>query len=222
LDRDDWPPFRQEFGVANRGFYVPLKEKTLAWPVWPDYLTNRIFVDDETSHWFNRIFDHVVYLYGSSCANDVGLAMTLAHELQHFIQHNNVRTLWAVNTLIPGLPKSVINDLELKWSDIPIEWEARIVSKRTAEDLYGKESVGQYIDGRISSAISEDDVADWRFVRELTTSTPFNLKTETQAIFRRLRNHKTEFEKLLQEMKDEHDPDFEDINLFTVLEGVPW
>ena len=70
------------------------------------------------------IFDELIYLHGSTCASEVGLTMTFAHELQHFVQHGNMLTLWAANTLIPQLPKSVINALGLRWCDIPHECEA--------------------------------------------------------------------------------------------------
>ena len=102
LDDDDPPTLRGERGAANRGLYGPIHDNT---PMadWPDYVTNCIFVDDGISLPFPRVIDDLVYLYGSTCANEVGLTMTLAHELQHAIQHANVRKVWAINGLVPQL-----------------------------------------------------------------------------------------------------------------------
>ena len=46
FDDNDWQPFKEYAGAANRGFYTPVRETTFAWPVWPDYVTERILVDD--------------------------------------------------------------------------------------------------------------------------------------------------------------------------------
>ena len=103
FDDADWQPFKDHFGAANRGFYGPIKEDSFSWPVWPDYATDYIFVDDPTSFHWKRVFDHVIYLHGSTCTDDVGLTMTFAHELQHFVQHSTVLNLWAANSLINSL-----------------------------------------------------------------------------------------------------------------------
>jgi hypothetical protein len=102
LDDDDPPNLKANHGSANRGLYRPIKDNT--WMAdWPGYVTGCIYVDDGVSFRHARAVDDFVYLYGSTCANQVGLAMTLAHELQHVIQHSRIRKLWAVNTLVPLL-----------------------------------------------------------------------------------------------------------------------
>ena len=78
-------------------------------------------------------FDDFIYLHGSTCSSAMGLTMTLAHELQHFIQHSQQTRLWAANSLIPKLKKATIRALGLRWCDIPHEREARIVSSRYLE-----------------------------------------------------------------------------------------
>jgi hypothetical protein len=211
FDDIDWQPLKDYFGEANRGFYGPIKENPLTWPPWPDYVANYIFVDFPA--WLlKRAFDHIIYLHGSTCDNEIGLTMTFAHELQHFVQHSSVLNLWAQNSLIQHLPKSVIKTLGLKWSDIPIEREARIVSKRIAENLFGFEPVRQHIDTKISRAVNADDAADWRFVQGLVASNPpQHLTYETRLIFKRLKDHRLDLEKLLHELKD--DSDFKDVDL---------
>ncbi len=98
-----------------------------------------IFPDDGVSNPpFPRVIDELIYLYGSTCADEVGLVIVLAHELQHAIQHANVRKPWALNGLVLKLDTNVFDALKLTWADIPIEREARIVSKRMAVHLFGE------------------------------------------------------------------------------------
>ena len=218
FDDEDWQPFKGHWGKANRGFYTPIKENTFNDVAWPDYVTECIFVDDPASASLERVFDHVIYLHGSTCVSETGLTMTFAHELQHFVQHSNVRRLWAENTLIQNLPKYVINALRLKWSDIPIEREARIVAKRTAESLCGSGRVREYVEVRITEAVNADDADDWRFVQGLVASTSCDLADETRLISQRLKPYRSQLEELLQEVKD--DLDFGDIDLNALLDGA--
>jgi hypothetical protein len=165
LDNEEWQPFREYVGEANRGFYTPLKESTFAWPVWSDYILGHVFMDEPSCFPVRRAFDHVIYLHGSSCENEVGLTMTFAHELQHFVQYGSARKVWAENSLILRLPTHVIDALGLKWSDVPMEREARIVSKRVAERLFDAERVAQYIDGKIGQGVNAADATDRTVIR---------------------------------------------------------
>lgn len=137
--------------------------------------------------------------------------MTLAHELQHFVQYGSVRKVWAENSLIPMLSRDVILASGLRWSDIPIEREARTVSKRIAEKLFGANRVARYIDIRIARAVNAADGTDWKFVRRLSTSVPYDLESSTHLIHKRLCCFRRELEVLLEALKD--DPDFGLVNL---------
>jgi len=210
LDDGDPAELKQVFGVANRGVYGAISDSTpLA--IWPEYVSSCILVDDGVSLLYPRVIDDLVYLYGSTCGNEVGLTMTLAHELQHAIQHSNARNVWAVNGLVPQLHKTVIAALKLQWFDIPIERETRIVSKRVAVEFFGEQRVTQYIDEKIGEGITESDVADWQFVRALTPSSSVEIVADTHRLFQRLKGYRSELEAVLQEKKD--DPDFGDIDL---------
>lgn len=220
LDDDDPLTLKGERGTANRGLYGPIHDST---PLadWPDYVTSCILVDDGVSLPFPRAIDDLVYLYGSTCANEVGLTMTLAHELQHAIQHANARKVWAVNGLIPQLHKTVIAVLNLQWADIPIERETRIVSKRVAVHFFGEQRVTQYIDEKLAEGITRNDVADvadWQFVRTLTPSSSVDLVTDTQRLFKRLKGFRSELEAVLRKKKN--DPDFGDIDLAAYFDGA--
>jgi len=212
LDDEDSPVIMSERGAANRGLYGPIHDNT---PMadWPDYVTNQIFVDDGEHFWFQRMIDDLVYLYGNTCASEVGLTMTLAHELQHAIQHANLCELWAVNGLIQNLDRETIDTLKLTWSDIPIEREARIVSKSVAVHFFGEGRVSEYIDQKIAERVTEIDARDWQFVRTLTSSSTVDLNAETKQLFERLRGYRAELEAALQERKRLKDPDFVDIDL---------
>jgi hypothetical protein len=209
LDDEDWHTFKKENGVANRGFYMSVRPAP-GWRGAPRYLLDRLFV------YGDKIFDDLVYLHGNTCANDVSLTMTLAHELQHFIQGSTRTRLWAANTLVPRLPKAVLNQLSLRWCDIPHEREARIVSKRCAEHTFGIEAVRIHIETAIAVRVTDDDVADWECIRGLSTSAPFDLAAETNLFFPRLKPFRTELEKVLQDLQ-RIDPNFADVDLVSLL-----
>jgi len=163
-----------------------------------------------------RLFDYVIYLHGSTCVDRVGLTMTFAHELQHFVQqHGSAQRLWAENqlikTLITTLPEGERTALGLMWSDIPIEREARIVSKRTAETLFGAEPVRQFIEQRIIEAVDKCDAANWRFIQGIVFPIQIDLAGDTQRLYHQLKGYRLRLEELLQEMKKQ--PEFKDVEL---------
>jgi len=209
LDDEDPSSLKQAFGAANRGLSGTISDGDDL-SVWPDYVQKCVYVDDDVSPYTRRVIDQLIYLYGSTCTDEVGLTMTLAHELQHAIQHDKVRKVWAVNSLIRRLPTAV-DDLKLEWDDIPIERDARIVAKLIALDLHGDQPVRRYIDKRSAEAVEPHDVADWSFVRGLTPSNSIDVVVDTHRLFHRLTDHRPEVEDALRQRKN--DPDFSDINL---------
>jgi hypothetical protein len=148
----------------------------------------------------------------SGSNNDVGA------QVQHAIQHDRMRQLWATNSLVTQLDREIINQLKLTWKDIPIERESRIVFKRVAVRFFGDQRVTQYIEEKIAEGITESDVADWEFIRTLRASSVVDLVTETQKLFKRLKSHRSELEAVLREKKD--DPDFGDVDLASYFDGV--
>jgi len=213
LDDEEWRSFKDENGVANRGFYQPVTVPDSFWRNAPLYITERLVVDRRPA------FDDFIYLHGSTCSSAMGLTMTLAHELQHFIQHSQQTRLWAANSLIPRLNRTTIRALGLRWCDIPHEREARIVSKRTAEQIFGAELVEQYIDDKIREPVTECDAADWECIRELATSTPYDLAFATKLFFPRLKGHRHELERTLREFQSEY-ADSPGVDLDALLSGA--
>jgi len=217
FDDEDWQGFKLLMGEGNRGFHWPISDRT-AFADWPEYITGCIFADDPTSFWYKRMFDHVIYLHGSTCANRVGMTMTFAHELQHVIQRIQVPDLLNANGLFRHLPKTVLQSVGLQWSDIPTEREARAVAKKIAVTLHGGEAVEQFLVERASTATDPIELADVHFIRELDTSIPYVLKDETLALFGRFKNYRAEFEKVIESLKS--DPDFEAVNLDSFMHPV--
>ncbi len=217
MDSQDSQPFKQMYGAANRGFYAPLREGPL--PNWPDYMRNVILVDPTrgTSRLRELAFRHVIYLHGGTCSTDVGLTMTLAHELQHFVQHDKAPHLWAVNTLVTRLPRDIIDALALKWCDIPHEREARIVAKRTAEALHGAEAVGRYVEAMIEARVTDSDAEDWTCIRDLAIAIPYDLDGETRLFLPRLRKYRSELESEL--LLFQGNPDFAGVDLGSLFGG---
>jgi hypothetical protein len=217
LDDEDPVELRKTFGPTNRGLYRPIHDNTVLDGL-PSDVQHCICPSDRTGR-RARVVDDLVYLYGSTCNDEVGLTMTLAHELQHSIQHAKMRKLWAANGLVRRLD---MVGLKLTWADIPIEREARIISKRVAECLLGEQRVNQYIDRKIAKPIPDDDLADWRFIRTLTPSDSIDLVSRTQLLFEQLKDCRPELEAVLRKARQDSNPDFSDIDLdvFFVPGGV--
>jgi hypothetical protein len=216
FDDEDWSYFRDELGPSNRGLYTPIKSGNFQWAIWPQYVKECILVCDPSSS-LRQDVDHVIYLYGSTCAGEVGLTMTFSHELQHFIQYSFHRKLWAENFLLPHLPKDVIDAEGINWPDIPNERQARSVAKQIATKLCGADAVKTYIDRRISESITPGDAEDWRFSQQVDPSVPYDLAGETKRVFQRLKPYRQHFEKFLDQMRG--DVDFKNLDLSEYFAG---
>jgi hypothetical protein len=120
----------------------------------------------------------VVYLHGRTCESDIQLTMTLAHELQHFVQFTGNRQLWAIHVLLTKLPSLPTHNLR-HWFDLPDEIEARIVAKRVALKVFGQTAIESHIATMIAGRSSNEDVADWEFIRGLDPNSVYDLREQT-------------------------------------------
>src|SRR6266478_1626327 len=85
FDDEDCQVFKNFAGNANRGFCIVINDGIPGGAKCPEYIAGELLVDDGS--WVRkRAFEHFIYLHGSVCEGSVGLTMTFAHELQHFIQ----------------------------------------------------------------------------------------------------------------------------------------
>ena len=210
LDEAASSSVRDDLGPANRALYAPIHD-IADLDGWPNRVRDCIYPSDPYGG-RSRIIDNLVYLRGSTCVDEVALTMSLAHELQHAIQHSKAREMWAVNSLVANdLSRETIQNLGLEWADIPIEVEARIVSKRVAECFFGEPRVREFIDKHIAQPATEGDRKDWQFIRTLMPSMAVELTSETQRLLNRIRDYRSELEASLEEKRQ--NPDYADIDL---------
>jgi hypothetical protein len=185
LDDRDLPNLKVAFGgVANRGVHWPIRGQGLG--IWPTDMWNVIAPPDNLYGETTWPFASVVYLHGGTCQNDIGLTLSLAHELQHFMQFVNARSLWAVNALL-GSPDLPTEDLKVPW-DLPVEKDSRVLSKRVAESIFGKERVEGYISDRINARITDLDAQDWEFVKGIDPFARYDAAAETRTLVHKYRS----------------------------------
>jgi hypothetical protein len=158
------------FGPENRGFHYLTEYGLGGWPM--DVQTVAAQANP----------DSIVYLQGSTCDNDLGLTMTFAHELQHFLQAWNHRDAWAMDSLFRQLVPS--DCLKAGW-ETPSEREARIVSKRVTTDLFGQGLVEKYVAERIEAPLSLCDKQNWEFIQSLDLAARYNFVDKTKILVQR-------------------------------------
>jgi hypothetical protein len=213
LDDEDWKAARRAAG-PGRGFYTPARDLN-KWPHRPQYVEDALLKNGVVT------YQNFIYLFGSTCSVHEGLAMTLAHELQHFIQHGSSKTAWAMGTiassLLIGLAMRQVNEIGVNsWCDVPIERHAWTTGKRVAEAVLGRDAVRKYIDTRIAAARSVD-LADWKFVREIDASQALDFDAEMASFMPRLTVYRTKLEQYLDNLRS--DPELTNIELGPWLRG---
>jgi hypothetical protein len=90
--------------VAERGGFMPTKG--LALGSFPQFVRDIVAPVDERTRKCVFPYAGMILVHGSTCETDIGLVLTFAHELQHFLQYTNERPIWAVNRLLIGLRDS--------------------------------------------------------------------------------------------------------------------
>lgn len=202
FDDEDFADLKEEVGASNRGIHWPIRGKGIR-DVWPHYMWNIIAPLDANSGRLSWPYHSVIYLHGSTCGTDIGLTLTFAHELQHFLQYGNERQLWAANLLLGSLPNRPNEDPRVWW-DLPAEKEARIIAKRVAESIYGGEAVRSHIVRMIEGSTSKIDEQDWESVQAINALDSYQLPSETRLL---VGKHKLQLLQLQAEPYWRSDPD---------------
>lgn len=217
FDDQDWMPFKESFGLANRGFYGPIGPGAFSNPSWPEYVKRIVLVDDPPSWILRQGFDHIIYLHGSTSADELGLTMTFAHELQHFVQRANMLHTYAAGKLLLELlshwPEETSAAVGLKsWPDIPHERDAKIVAKRVVEKIFGEERTREFIDRKIASPVNAGDREDWQFIQSIASGDSYDLQNETRSLFQRLTPYKDDCKRILN-LRVRHIPELKNVDL---------
>jgi hypothetical protein len=198
-------------GVQNRGFFHPIDEFYFRKMDWRADLLEELLTRGSATGEIDYRFDAVIYLHNDACQSEDSLTMTLAHELQHFSQYGLDRTVWASNTLVTRLSRVVIERLGLRWIDIPIEFEARLVAKRISEKLLGRDRIARYIESRLKAHVTDGDAEDWALISGIKVSEEYDCKENTRALFRRIAHERGAIEQALRETSDL--PDFASLDI---------
>ena len=188
-DSDD-PYLIHMNGVHFRGFHVPYSARR----VLPQYLLNCFFHPPDFSidvKFEDTIaFDNLIYIRRSTCDDTTGLVTTYAHELQHVVQHGtNTPRVLAVNRVLREKLKPV--EPAAIATDVPLEREANIVSKRIAEILCGPEVVREFAEEQIRlmrDAGEPEQEARWIFFRDVSSSTQYSLLEDTLSLVKKYQN----------------------------------
>jgi len=99
IDDVDFHWLKAKYGETNRGqFAAPIRGTGLQ-EVVPRYFYDFVAPMDSHTYELNYLFDSVIYLHGTTCEQDLGLVLTLAHKLCHFLQYANARGTWAANSI---------------------------------------------------------------------------------------------------------------------------
>jgi hypothetical protein len=175
-DRDDCHLKQNWGGASNRGVHWPIRGQGLH--DWPFDMWGIIAGSDPITNTNTWPYASVVYLHGRTCESDIQLTMTLAHELQHFVQFTGNRQLWAIHVLLTKLPSLPTHNLRHSF-DLPDEIEARIVAKRVALKVFGQTAIESHIATMIAGRSSNEDVADWEFIRGLDPNSVYDLREQT-------------------------------------------
>jgi hypothetical protein len=188
FDSEDCWAFKDEiigFGKANRGMSVPIS-KPSSLRGWPDEIISIIY-PSWSLHDNNRAFDFVTYLHDSTCEDSVALTMTFAHELQHFIQWGTMLAVFQANEAFRA--RRLKSGDGFDSHELPIEKDTRIVAKRVAIRIHGREAVDQYIARNIANPVNDGDRRNWTFIDGLDVSKPYDLEVETKLFGDKLESH---------------------------------
>jgi hypothetical protein len=132
----------------------------------------------------NFAFDNVIYLRGRTCAAPASAIITLAHELQHFVQYGQAPKVFAANALLYHHLRTFDPASELEAWDIPHERDAMTVSKTVAEAVIGPEAVSIYARSQV---VAEIDPHYWQCFQGLSSSVQIDLLWETRPLVEKYR-----------------------------------
>ena len=214
LDDTDFQELKLRAGEANRGIHLCLGKAALPGLI-PQRFWDTLRPVDRATMKCLSVFDSVVYLHGSTCEADIGLALCLGHELRHSFQYSTEPQICAVNTMLQYLPEPSNQNFTVWW-DLPIEIDARVVAKAAAEAIFGPLAVENFLRTRAESASTDEDGKDWLFVLSIDTSAPYSFIEETRQF---IRAYASELKQIQEKPEWQNRPDFQKLD-FAAIAGV--
>lgn len=215
LDDTDFQELKLRAGEANRAIHLSLESAALPGLI-PQRFWDTLRPIDKATMKCLSVFDSVVYLHGSTCETDIGLTLSLAHELRHSFQYSTEPQICAVNTMLRYLPEPSSRDFTVWW-DLPIERDARVVAKAAAEAIFGSMAVEAFLRERAESAITEEDGKDWLFVRSIDTNAPYSFIAETRQF---VRAYASELKQIQEKPEWQNRPDFQKLDFAAIAGAV--
>lgn len=170
LDDENPVEFDNQIGSCYCGVHSPIIGSGLVWPSHVEAL----FYDSIGDF----AYENVIYINGRTCSTLAGTVITLAHELQHFVQYGFTRKVWRANTFIYNILRDGPPTTIKAW-DLPLEIDTMVVSKRVGELVLGEEVAKVHAEAQIAAG---NDPGKWRFFQTLSAlhETQFNLLEETK------------------------------------------
>jgi hypothetical protein len=159
---------------------------------------------DDVSSVPKPAFEHFIYLHGSICKDPVGLTMTFAHELHHFVQSVCSPIAASASRLVYALKYETGNPADWNdWFCFPHERDARIVAKRIALAIVGPGDVEKYVERRISEAVKEVDLRDWNFIQGMAPTETYDFPAATREAYRDLGPFRDQLVRILKQNKSD-------------------
>jgi hypothetical protein len=158
------------------GFFAPVHK--FMWPEheWPLEIWNNLWKCDESDLVPDELIcDVMIYLRRRTCDSPIGTVITLAHELQHFVQYGFSNKVWRAIGDVRNL--FVENGGSAFPWDFPDEHEAQLVSKRVAEEVFGGDVIRGYAEKQIHEMNHPEK---WKFFLGLDSKESFDLLEQTK------------------------------------------
>ncbi len=196
FDDTDYKWLIEGLGSTYRGIATPV----LGSGKWPDSVEDILFNECPMA------YDFMIYLPGKTCTAEKPLfVITLAHEVQHFLQWSNEHTLWKAGSILFWNSHTLETLGKGRAWDIPTERQAMIVSKRVAESILGVERLTTFVDKKVREGVHKEE---WLFFSELSSSLDYPLLDETVSLVNTYRPQLLKLQQSRAEAGEEPELDF--------------
>ncbi len=153
LDEFDFEPLKTGASKANRGGFVWDFGRALQSGDPPIPPAVKQLNDENLQK--KKIYTSLIYMHGSTCEPRESLIITLAHELQHYIQYSQDKKFHTADQLLQAVRGYI--------PDVPSESDAFSRSKRVATCVCGKDRIDQYALQKRMTACEDEERNRWDY-----------------------------------------------------------